>query len=96
MAGTDFSWQEIGAAGPRACLDLSGPQAWAEDPKTLSLSGVPSVAETKALGQAGGLLSAKPDLPLLPPHTACRLCWFYCNFQLVAVNSIRLLITVYF
>lgn len=64
MAGTHSSWQETGAAGPKAWFDLPSVQGWA-GLKTPSLSRVPSVAEMKVPGCPGGLPSAKPGLPIL-------------------------------
>lgn len=55
MAGTDSSWQEIGAAGPKTWFDLCGAQGWAKDPQP-ELS---AFCEIKAPGQPGGPLSAK-------------------------------------
>lgn len=57
MAGTDFSYQEIGT---KAWFDLCGTQG--EDAQH---EPVLSVAEMKASGLAGGLPSAKPRPPLL-------------------------------
>lgn len=55
MAGTDFSGQEVGAAGPKAWVDLCSTLGWAEDFQTKPSA---SVAKKKAPGWHGGLSSA--------------------------------------
>lgn len=55
MAGTDFSGQEVGAAGPKAWIDLGSTLGWPEDFQTKPSA---SVAEKKAAGWPGGLFSA--------------------------------------
>lgn len=55
MAGTDFSGQEVGAAGPKAWIDLGSTLGWPEDFQTKPSA---SVAEKRAAGWPGGLFSA--------------------------------------
>lgn len=89
MAGTGFSWKEIGASGHKAWFDLS--TAGLKPP---SLSQVLPVADTKAPGWPG-LLSA-----YVRPTSLSTLLADSADFIVISnlsqLIAIPLLITVYF
>lgn len=70
MAGTDFSGQEVGAAGPKAWIDLGSTLGWPEDFQTKPSA---SVAEKKAPGWPGGPLFCLSQAHR-PLHAARGLC----------------------